>query len=294
MEKLSQFPRLFLTSMSGPGQIENMTEMIEPILDHVDGIIWVLNDCPKDDPGARYLETVKGAGCIIYRSFIPRYAHLMNETLFTGLVEEGEMMIWTDPLERPAAEFLKKAKSEIAPFMDETGTSCIYFYGKPYLFRYYETLQYQQSPHWGLTGYPGRAIEWSQIEPNERKVRLNVRPEKRKDRFHWVGHMLRYWVAFPEGSNCAALGLDHFPPGDKNAQFAIRERQRLEFRKEMKRRGYSLTVDGFVSLCKEQLDDRIKEHLRHEKTLSDAYHYLVLGDTSVTSDHNPSRAIPVK
>ena len=290
---MNSAPRLFLTCMSGPNQVENMTEMIEPILDHIDGIIWVLNDCPKDDPGARYLETVKGAGRIIHRSFTPRYWHLMNETLFTELTEEGDLLIWTDPLERPAAEFLKKAKSEIAPFMDETQTSCIYYYGKPFLFRYCETLQYQQSPHWTLTGYPGRAIEWSQIEPNERKVRLNVRPEKRKDKFHWVGHYSRYYISFPAGSNTVALGLDHFPPGDRNEQFAIREQRRLEFRRMMNGRGLPLDNEGLKQLLSQPLDAEVRGFLAAEKILSDYYHHVILGDDTVVDSHNPAMAKPI-
>ena len=293
MEIMNSAPRLFLTCMSGPGQIENMTEMIEPILDHINGIIWVLNDCPKDDPGARYLDTVKGAGRIIHRSFTPRYWHLMNETLFTGLTEEGDLLVWTDPLERPAAEFLKRVKTEIAPFMDETETTCIYYYGKPFLFRYFETLQYQQSPHWTLTGYPGRAIEWSQIEPNERKVRLNVRPEKRKDRFHWVGHYSRYYIEFPAGSNTVALGLDHFPPGDRNAQFAERETRRLEFRRLMKKRGFPLNNDGLKALLSQPLGTEIRGFLSAEKILSDFYHYTILGDDTVADSHNPAHAKPI-
>jgi hypothetical protein len=55
---MSNTPRLFLTSMSSEISAQNPVEMIEPILPHLDGIIWVLNDVPVDAPGARYLESV--------------------------------------------------------------------------------------------------------------------------------------------------------------------------------------------------------------------------------------------
>lgn len=286
--------KLWLTCMSSGPSPENAIEMIEPLTDLIDGIIWVLHDTPTDSPVARYLETVKGAGRIIHRPWPARHWHSMNETLFTGLIEEGDIVCWADDLERPAASFLKRVKTEIEPFMAETQTDCIFYYGKSYLFRYYETLQYHNSPHWSLHGYPGRAIEWANIQPNEREVRLNVRPEKRKsDPFHWVGHYAKYFVSYPAGSNTVALGLDHFPPGDRNEQFAIRERQRLEFRFLMKRRGFPLNNDGLKALLSQPLDPEVRGFLEGEKILSDYYHYVILGDDTVMDSHDPSRAKPI-
>lgn len=285
--------KLWLTSMSGPGEVENIVEMIEPILDYLDGIIWVLNDCPVDDPGARYLDTVKKGGKIIHRSFLPRYSHLMNETLFCGLIEENDAVLFLDPLERAVEPFVKKIKSELIPFMDEAGVDVIYAWGKPYLFLYLETLEYRNSPHWSLSGFSGRAVEWSNIEKDENLVRKNMRPIKRTDKFHWVGHLLRYFISFPAGSNSALLGLDHFPGGMTQENFNEREAKRLEFRKEMKARGFPLTVDGFKSMMSGDLDEVLKDFLRGEKVLSDAYHYLIKGRTDVKDSHNPADALPI-
>lgn len=291
---MSASPRLFLTSMSSDRSAENAVEMIEPLLPYIDGVIWVLNDVAFHDPSARYLETVKGAGRIIHRTFIPRHSHLMNETLFTGLIEEGDYVLFCDALERPGAPFVKRIKSEIGPLMVEAQRPVLFYYGKPYLFIYSETLEYRQSPHWSLTGWHGEPFDWAQMEPNERDVRLNVRPEKRAHLpYHWVGHMLRYWVSFPAGSNSAALGMDHFPPGDRNVQFAERETRRLQFRQMMRARGFPLTVEGFVALCRTGLDEELKAHLRAEKTLSDGFHYLVNGNGAVKSSHKPSDALPI-
>lgn len=295
MEKLVQKPRLFLTSMSSGPSAENIIEMIEPLIDVLDGVIWVLHDTHTDSPAARYLETVKGAGRVIHRRWpAGRHFHSMNETLFTGLIEEGDFVCWTDEMERPAASFLKRVKSEIGPMMVESGTDVLFYFGKPYLFRYYETLQYHNSPHWSLHGYPGRAIEWANIQPNEREVRLNVRPEKRKnDPFHWVGHYAKYFVSYPAGSNTVALGLDHFPPGDRNEQFAIREQRRLEFRRLMKKRGFPLNNEGLKTLLSQPPDTEVRGFLAAEKILSDYYHHVILGDNTVVDSHDPSRAKPI-
>jgi hypothetical protein len=286
-------PRLFLTSMSSDASAENPVEMIEPILPHLDGIIWVLNDVPTDAPSARYLETVKGAGRIIHRSWPTRHWHAMNDTLFTGLIQEGDFCIWTDDKERPAVEFLSKVKTEIIPMMDEAELDVVFYYGKAYLFRYRETLEYRQTPHWTLTGWNGRGIEWSNIEPNERLVRLNVRPEKRKDPFHFVLHYAYYYVTQAAGSNTCALGLEQHPGGATQEVFARREGMRLAFRKEMKRRGVPLTVEGLKTLLTGPLDDTLKAYLGGEKILSDAYHLFHGRTDGIKDNHNPADALPI-
>lgn len=288
-------PRLFLTSMSSDTCAENAMEMIEPILPYIDGVIWVLNDVPVDSPCARYLESVKGAGRIIHRSWPDcRHWHAMNDTLFTGLIEEMDLVIWTDPLERPSFRFLSKVKDQIASMMNEADLDVLFYYGKPFLFRYRETLEYRNTPHWSLHGYNGRAMEWSTIEPDEGKVRLNVRPFKRTDPYHYVTHYLRYYVAFPAGSNTCALGLEQHPGGATQETFSRREGQRLEFRRELKRRGVPLTVEGVRALfTSAPLDDTLKGYLRNEKILSDAYH-LFHGRTEGLKDtHRPEDALPI-
>jgi hypothetical protein len=214
----------------------------------------------------------------------------MNDTLFTGLIEEGDLVIFQDPLERSREPFMKKVKTEIEPFMKEADVSVIFYYGKAFLFRYYETLEYRNTPHWTLTGYPGKAIEWSNIEPDERLVRLNMRPVKRTDPYHWVGHYFSYFL-YPAGSNSALLGLDQWPGGQTQANFAKRETQRLAFRQLMKKRGYPLTLDGGKQMLTGEIDQELKAHLNAEKTLSDLFHHLHGRSHLLKHSHNPADAI---
>jgi len=288
-------PKLWLTSMSGSPSAENATEMVEPLLPWLDGVVWSLNDVPTDAPVSRYLESVKGAGKIIYAPWSRgRHFHNMNHTLFCGPIEEGDYVLWSDLEERPAIEFVSRIKTEIGPMMDETDVDVIFGWGKPYLMRYRETMEYRNSPHWSLIGWNGRGIEWSTIEPDESKVRLNVRPVKRANQpFHWLTHYSRYYISYPAGSNTCALGLDHFPPGDRNQQFAEREERRLAFRRLMKTRGYPLTTDGLTALLSAPLDEELKDYLRAEKVLSDHYHHVVCGRTDVVDSHDPRKALPI-
>ncbi len=284
-------PRLWLTSTCAAGNVDNITEMVEPVLPWLDGIIWALNDCPADDPGARYLESVKGDGKVIHRPWaVGRHNVSMNETLYTGLIAEDDYMLYADALERPMSPFVSRIKAEIGPMMEAADLDVLFYYGKPFLIRYRETLEYRGSPHWHLEGWNGRAIEWNKIEPDEKQVRFNARPLKRTDPFQWVTHYLKY-LLYPAGTNHALLGLDTH--GDPNVLFAPREANRLEFRREMVRRGFPTTVEGFLLMCRAagQPDDELKCWLGSDKVFSDAYHHLVRGRTDVVHSHDPKDAL---
>lgn len=290
-------PRLWFTSMSGPGEVENITELLEPILPFLDGVVWVLHDCPADDPGARYLERVKGAGRVIHRGWpAGRHWHSMNDTLFTGLMDEGDYVLWADALERPATQFVSRIKEEIGPLMKEAERQVLVYHGKPYLFLYSETLEYRNSPHWTLTGWQGHIIDWTSIEPDEGRVRLNVRPIKRRDPLGWVLHFARYWL-YPAGSNHAAMGLDHWPgentQANRNAQFVQRETRRLAFRRLMRARGLPLTMEGLKQFLTGPLDNELRHHLVAEKVLSDVWHYWNGDRSQLRDSHNPAHALPI-
>ncbi len=277
--------RLWLTSMCGPGNGDNAREMVEPIREYLDGIVWVLNDCPRDDSVALYLDAEKGAGMIIHRPWPKGRHHVaMNDTLYCGPIEEGDLVLWCDALERPRASFVSRVKTEIAALMAEADMDVIAFYGKPFLLRYRETMEYRGSPHWYLTGSNGRAMEWSTIEPDETKVRFNARPSKRISEHHWVGHYLGYYVAYPAGSNHCLLGLEK--QGDTNVLFPIREERRLAFRRYLRAQGVPCTVEGVKGWMESTPDETGKAFIRTEKILNDAWRYWVLGDRTLVDNHD--------
>ena len=175
--------------------------------------------------------------------------------------------------------------------MEETDLGALFYYGKPYLMRYTETLEYRGSPHWYLTGWNQRGIEWNKIEPDESKVRFNARPLKRTEAdHHWCLHYGKYWL-YPAGSNHALLGLEQ--QGDPNTLFPPREARRLEFRRLMRARGFPVTLDGLKSMLTGLLDDVLRDHLRSEKTLSDLYHYWQGRASDLKDTHRPADALPI-
>jgi hypothetical protein len=275
---------LWLTSMSNGGELENIREMVDPLLPWLDGIIWVLHDTDPSDPGAQYLESVKGKGRVIYRTFNQRHWFSMDETLFCGLIEEGDLVMWSDLLERPSPHFVSYIKTELDAWMQRNGIECCLYYGKPFVFRYNESLHYYGSPHWSLLGVEKAMTEFSTLLPNEKDVRLNVRPLKRTDPYQWINHYARYWL-FPAGSNHALLGLEK--QGNPAELFPKREANRLAFRREMKKRGFSLTLDGLRTMLSQPLDDILKGYVNNEKTLNDYYRFVIQGDKTVVDSHDP-------
>lgn len=281
---------LFLTLMTSAGNEENLRELVDPLLPYIDGIIAVVHRPCGGDNGLVYLEEHKGAGKIIVRDWVQRHDFSQNETLYAGVIQEGDLFIITDTLERPAAQFISRCKGDLNTFMIEHDLDCLVYYGKPFIVRYNEAMHYQGSPHWGLRGIRS-AVELSHMYPDEGKVRLNVRPFKRPDPLGWVEHYVKYWL-YPPGSNHAALGIEKWG-GDLNQAFAKREGQRLAFRAEMRKRGVPLTVEGLKVLLMGPLDEALKGHLRVEKTLSDAYWFWRGRGAELKDTHKPSDALPI-
>ena len=283
-------PKVWLTLMTADGNEENLRELVGPLRPYIDGIVAVVHRPCDNDPGLEYLEQFCGDGKIIVRDWVQRHSYSMNEVLFAGVIQEGDIFIITDTLERPAAQFISRCKGDLNIFMIEHTLDCLVYFGKPFIVRYNEAMEYHGSPHWGLHGIRS-AVELSHMYPDEGKVRLNVRPFKRTDELGWILHYSKYWL-YPPGSNHAALGIEQWG-GDPNQAFAKREAQRLAFRQEMKKRGVPLTVEGLKTLLTGPLDEVLKGHLRAEKTLSDAFHFWQGRGHFLRDTHKPSDALPI-
>lgn len=274
--------KLWLTLMTAAGNEENLRELVTPILPFIDGIVAVVHRPCDNDAGLKFLEDNKGEGKIIVRDFVQRHDFSQTETLYAGVIKEGDLFIVCDTLERPVPSFIETVKGHINDFMLQHDLDCIYYYGKAYIVRYNELMHYRGSPHWGLAGVKS-GIDFATFYPDDNLIRQNVRPVKRPDPFHFVGHYVKYYL-YPAGSNHCLLGLEK--NGDPNKLFPVREARRLEFRKELVKRGYPLTLDGVKQLIDDGLDKTMQEFFTSEKILNDAYRYFKLGLTNFKDDHN--------
>lgn len=284
--------KLWMCGMSGPGSLEDLKELLEPVKAYVDGIVWVLHDS-RDSEEAAYLESVKGAGKVIHYYYSRRHDASRNQYLWCGPIKNGDWIMQCDLLERIPATFAADAGQTAAHFALQ-GCNIVYYYGKPLLYEYHESLRFVGSPHEGLQRGDGRMrrVELNHYLPDEREVRLNVRPIKRPDPLGWVEHYMRYYL-FPWGSNQCLLGNENRPwEGDPMQIFQRRETLRLEFLDYLARRGVERSVKMVkLHFLVSHWTPELARFVNGDKILNDAWRLWVQGDETVR-DHHDYRDLP--
>lgn len=268
--------------MTSEGELENLKEMIEPIKEFFDGLVFTFHHkgAFAEDSAAAYLEENKKEGKIIYATWCYRHAYSQNHFLWQGPMKNGDIFVLLDTMERISAEFCKEHLPLLIKHMDENNVGLLANYGKGFIFRYSEMLEFRGSPHWYATNVEGQQANLQL----DKAFFWNVRAQKRP-KFHWVEHYAKYMFMYPAGSNHALLGLEK--QGDPNKLFPRRESLRLQFRQEAVNRGYPLTLDGLKQMLSQPLDDTMKFYLNNEKTWNDYYRYIIEKDETVVDTHLP-------
>jgi hypothetical protein len=284
-------PRIWLTGMTTNGNGEYLKEGITPILEFFHGLVWTFHDPKPDDEGYQFLIANKGEGQIIARQWVQRHHISMNETLWCGVIQPGDLIVLTDTLEYISPAFAAMIGTEINQFMQEIGADALFYYGKPFIIKYNEYMEYQGSPHFYLMGVPSGA-ELSKLGAfsDENRVRKNMRPIKRPDPYHFVDHYVKYFL-YPAGANCQLLGLEK--NGDPKQLFPILEQSRLEFRQYLREKELPLTVEG-VKLLMENLDEQGLAFFNKHKELNDFYRYYKLGRRDFKDDHDFKNVVVIQ
>jgi len=291
--------KIFLTLMCGPGSLVDLTELWEPIKAHFNGVCAVYFGA-REDEEAQYLESIRGEGRITYLPYTGRHDLARTICIHNGKIQEGDWCVATDTLERLSPTFLSwavVANKHMLTDKRNAYPNMYYFYSKPLLFRYHESLIYRGTPHESLVRQDGggRAMELKGYYPNEADVRANVRPIKRPDPFHFVDHYGKYYIGQPWGSNHVLLGLDK--NGDPQKLFPVREARRLAFREYCRNiLGLKLDVDSvktYLIANQSNLPPDIKKFLREEKILNDLWRYHVLGRRDFVDDHDHRNMVEI-
>jgi len=266
--------------MSGPGELSNLKELIEPLKSYIRGICAILHESDENSLEANYLLRINNELCggnIIFGPY-GRHDHSRNRILYETGIKEGDWYCQTDTLERPKPDFFRYFEQYLNK--DNPDVDVWYYYGKPFFVKFNETLRYQGNPHESLVGI-NKAIELSPYHPDDRAVRENVRPIKRaNDKFHWCRHYLRYLLL--ENSNQNLLGLEH------NAQkysFEYKENVRKGLIKFLEINNYPRTVDGVLEAMKAGSNE-MRWFTSNHKILNDFYRLKILGDETVTDSHS--------
>jgi len=279
--------KLYLCGMTTTGNFDNLSAMIDPIRQYFDGLCFTFHGSILDnDKGAAYLDVQKGCGCVVYATWCQRHSYSMNHFLWQGPMEDGDHFVYLDTLERLSPAFCADLPN-LTKWMDENNVAMVANYGKGLVFRYNDQLEFRGSPHWYATQLDGNAVNMELAKESFWNVRNDVR-----DSMEWVTHYLRYFT-YPAGSNHALLGLDHHKGGTPTEIFPKREAKRLWFLTQMKRAGFPRTVEGAVAFMSQPLTQELIDLIQSDKVWSDAYWYLVKGDTSVIHSHKPEDMKPL-
>jgi hypothetical protein len=275
--------RLFLCGITSAGKEANLRALIEPISEYIHGLQWTFHH--PTDAGYDYLFANCREGKIITAEFCQRHGYSMTHYLWQGTMEPGDFFLQVDDLERLGVPFVRDRVPGLIQLMKDTNTAMIANYGKGLLFRYNEQLEFRGSPHWYAINLDGQSIN---LELDQTEF-WNVRGEQR-GKHQFVEHYLKYYL-YPAGSNHCLLGLEKH--GDPQKLFPIREKRRLEFREELRKRGVPMTVEGVKQLMKNGLDSTLKEHFNQEKILNDSWRYFQLGRTDFPDDHDWSNVVHI-
>lgn len=277
-------PRVFLTLMAGPGSLQDLKEMFESIREHFNGICAVYFGEPTDDE-ADYLEANRGAGRITYLPYVGRHDLARNVGLHCGKIENDDIVVVTDALERPAPTFCRDVGNLLSGDINT-----LFFFGKILAFRYHESATYVGTPHERFARQDGQmraadlAHGWGENKIHEAEIRANVRPQKRPPT-HYLNHYLRYYISMPWGGNHCVLGNEH--RGDPWALYHEREKIRLELREYLRSKSVSLTPEGFIEYIKANpKDPEIIRCCNAEKITNDIYRVHILGDHAVNDNHH--------
>ncbi len=288
---------LWLVGMSGPKSLDNLKALIEPVRAFFDGVVWTLHDS-RDSGEATYLESVKGRGKVIHYYYSARHDQSRNQYLWCGPIKQGDWCVQIDENELLSPTFAGRLREQIDA-LRKANVNLAYYYGKPFLFEYHESLVYQGTPHEGLNRQDGaaRATELNVPYSNENDVRMNMRPFRRGDPFNWVDHYCKYYLIGPWGSNHCLLGNEH--RGDAMAIYRKRETLRVQFRDLLLAKGHSLDLMGLYSHLRsfegskntipevraKPFDPITLRVLNEEKIVQDYYRYHILNDKTVVDDH---------
>tara|TARA_B100000963_G_scaffold67137_2_gene55268 strand:+ start:53342 stop:54181 length:840 start_codon:yes stop_codon:yes gene_type:complete len=258
--------KLWLTGVTTKGHEQDLKELIEPIKNDFDGLVWTFH-YPKDE-GSDYLESVKGDGEIIYTKWCSRLDFSRNHSLYQGPMRFGDWFLTIDTLERLSPKFTKFLKKLCAD-LNDLDIDGVFLHNKRLLFKLKENTSFINNPHEGITGC-SKTIELSKQTFWDETYQSNVRDQKRKDPYYFIEHNMKYYL-FPNSNHLVLCVEDKPDLINKRYEFRqklINEVNRLGF--------YAYDIKSMEECFRNKLTPILRECLNFEKFLNDWYRYKIL------------------
>ena len=259
--------KLWLCGMT-QNRKENIDEMTKDIAQHFDGLVFV--DGYSDDGTFELLNERKGNGRIIQRKWTNDHDFQMNEFLRQGPMRNGDWFLMLDSPDRANEEWCKQLKEEVETYNEE-GIGAVSFVSKVQLARYFDSMFYFQSPHWGLNGILGNIKGYTEEEKQD--YITSTRFETDDPVIAALLHPVKYYYTYGR-SNHTQLLYGQF--GTKILSY--HESQRLRFRLYCQDQlGLDLTLDSLEEyMRKGEFTDYFIDSVELEVNLKDFYRYKIL------------------
>ncbi len=283
--------KLWLTGVTNKGNAHHLKELVDPILEYFDGLVWVFHTDDDDpfagnDKGFRYLNENKKNGKIIISKWCNRLDFSRNIGLYHGPIKYGDWFLTIDTLERMHVDFAKQLPELIQRF-DRNGIDGVYCRNKHFLFKFNEATAYVHNPHSGVAGVR-QSLEITTLPFWRDEFWVNVRSQHR-DKYEFVDHNLKYYL-FPN-TNHLVLKCEH------DHEFIKRRYMiRAEFFRELLTLG--VDIQDFQSvkdyIVSGDLSDVAKKCIAEEKYLNDIYRFYRLGKQDIEDDFDFDNLIKVQ
>jgi glycosyltransferase involved in cell wall biosynthesis len=202
---------------------DEINDLTKDIYQHFDGLIFV--DGGSTDGTLELLESRKGQGSIIKRKWTNDHDFQMNEILRQGPMINGDWFIIRDTEERLNPKFTLEIKPFINNLENSRISSC-WWEGKGFLFKYYDDMFFQGSPHWGLMNARQQGVDLAKHfnhNNDTREITWNNRVDVRS-RKDWFKHHLKYYWVYGR-SNHLLLGREN-----RIQEYQELEANRINFR----------------------------------------------------------------
>lgn len=273
---------IYLCLITNKKELNNVKSLIDPVWNFFDGIIVTYDavEKPTNDECYNYINERKKNGAIILRPWTNDHDLQMNAFLRQGPMKEGDWFVIRDSSERFNPEWVKDIKSFIAS-MSMAGVRSIFNYGKGFAFEWNDGMIFQGSPHWGLVGARGHAIDLQSYH-DESKKEWTWRVKDGDDPIgrpihHRIDHEAKYCWIYGR-SNHMLLKLEN-----NIDEFQRAENVRQIIRNEAKIKGFSTkTIDGlkeYMQYFEKEDPSNFKVFINSHRTWKNFYRWHFLGES---------------